>query len=181
MQAVETFRRNVSTRAVRPALLVAIGLAMLAATAACAGGPQSTPTTSPAPSGSPTAALPTTTITFTNINGQNVRLTVEIADDPAERTRGLMFRESLPEDAGMLFVHEDDTEAGFWMKDTAVPLSIAFVSAAGVILHIEDMEPLTVKLHYSPQPFRYAVEANRGWFARNGIGVGDTLQLPHAN
>ncbi len=89
-----------------------------------------------------------------------------------------MFRESLAEDAGMLFVFERETEAGFWMKNTLVPLSIAFISAGGVILHIEDMEPLTENLHYSPQPYRYAVEANQGWFARNSIGVGDTLQPP---
>lgn len=166
-------RRNLG--GTRAALTLVVGLTLLATIISCGGGRESTPTTPPAPSGSPTAVLPTTTITFTRPDRHTVELRVEIADDPAERTRGLMFRESLPEDAGMLFVHEDDSEAGFWMKDTPAPLSIAFVSAAGMILHIEEMEPLTVKLHYSPQPFRYAVEANRGWFASNGIGVGDTV------
>jgi hypothetical protein len=105
-------------------------------------------------------------------------LTVEIADSPEERARGLMFRDSLPADAGMLFVWPGDTLSPFWMKDTLIPLSIAFIDADGVILHIEDMEPLDETLHVSPKPYRYAVEANQGWFEEHGIEVGDGVTLP---
>lgn len=107
-----------------------------------------------------------------------VPLEVEIADTPEKRAKGLMDRESLPDLAGMLFVWPEDTASGFWMKDTLIPLSIAFIDANGVIVHIEDMEPLDETLHRSPKPYRWTVEANQGWFEEHGIGVGDTTQMP---
>jgi uncharacterized membrane protein (UPF0127 family) len=110
--------------------------------------------------------------------GHEATLTVEIADTAEERQVGLMNRQSLAEDAGMLFIHEHDTETGYWMENTFVPLSIAFVSAGGVIIDIQDMEPLTQDLHRPDQPYRYAVEANQGWFGDNGVRVGDVVQLP---
>jgi len=103
---------------------------------------------------------------------------VEVADSAEERTRGLMFREGLPEDEGMLFVFDGDTTSGFWMKDTLIPLSIAFLTSDGAIIDIQDLEPLDVTLHYAPSPHRWAVEANRGWFERNGVQVGDQVELP---
>lgn len=117
-------------------------------------------------------------VTFQTEAGQVRRLKVEIADTPEERARGLMGRRTLAEDAGMLFVWTEETQSGFWMKDTFVPLSIAFIDAAGVILHIEDMQPLEKTLHYSPGPYRYAVEANQGWFRENGVEPGDRAVLP---
>jgi uncharacterized membrane protein (UPF0127 family) len=110
--------------------------------------------------------------------GNEAALYVEVADETEERQRGLMNRDSLPEDAGMLFVYEDDTGTGFYMKDTTVPLSIAFISAGGSIIDIQDMEPLLEEVHSSPAPFRYAVEVNQGWFERNDVRVGDLVQLP---
>jgi uncharacterized membrane protein (UPF0127 family) len=107
-----------------------------------------------------------------------VPLQVEIADTPEQRSRGLMGRESVPEDAGMLFVWTEDTESGFWMKDTLVPLSVAFVDAAGVIVDIQDMQPLDETLRHSAAPYRYAVEANQGWFAEHAVEVGDGVMLP---
>ena len=107
-------------------------------------------------------------------------LYVEIADTPEERARGLMNRESLPEDAGMLFVWPEDTASGFWMKDTVIPLSIAFIDAGGKIVGIQDMQPLDETLHHSPSPYRYAVEANQGWFAERGIAAGDSVTLPES-
>jgi uncharacterized membrane protein (UPF0127 family) len=110
--------------------------------------------------------------------GNEAVLFVEVADEGDERNTGLMGRASLPADAGMLFVYPEDTSTGFFMKDTEVPLSIAFISAAGSIIDIQDMEPLSEEVHSSPAPFRYAVEANQGWFEENDVGVGDLAQLP---
>jgi uncharacterized membrane protein (UPF0127 family) len=106
-----------------------------------------------------------------------VDLLVEIADSPEERSRGLMFRESLPEDQGMLFIFESDGQHNFYMRNTLVPLSIAFIKADGTIVEIEDMEPQTEELHSGPEPYRYAVEANQGWFERNGIRAGGARAL----
>ncbi len=126
------------------------------------------------------AATPgaTTNVTFENSRGEDVTLTVEIADTPDERARGLMGREALSADSGMLFVWPEDTGSGFWMKDTLIPLSIAFIDSGGAIVDIQDMEPLDETLHRSPKPYRWAVEANQGWFEEHGIGVGDTTQMP---
>lgn len=123
---------------------------------------------------------PDRVIVFTNGSGDEVPLNVEVADSPDLRSEGLMNRESLAEDAGMLFIWPEDSASGFWMKDTLIPLSVAFVGEDGTILHIADMEPLDETLHRSPEPFRYAVEVNQGWFEENGIGVGDVLDVGEA-
>jgi len=120
----------------------------------------------------------TATLQFDTGSGVRPLLYVEVADSAEERAQGLMRRESLPEDTGMLFVWPEDTESGFWMKDTLVPLSIAFVDAGGTIVDIQDMAPLDETLHYSASPYRYAIEAGQGWFAENGIAVGDRVVLP---
>ncbi len=117
-------------------------------------------------------------VRFQGSGGRTVDLAVEIADTPEERQRGLMSRESLPPDQGMLFDFGGETQAGFWMKDTKVPLSIAFISAAGVLLDIQDMAPLTTNLHYPPGAYAYAVEANQGWFAGHGVAAGSRAELP---
>lgn len=125
------------------------------------------------------AATPgaTTNVTFENSRGEDVTLTVEIADTPDERVRGLMGRESLNADSGMLFVWPEDTASGFWMKNTLIPLSIAFIDSGAVIVDIQDMEPLDETLHRSPKPYRWAVEANQGWFAAHAIKAGDAAQV----
>lgn len=115
------------------------------------------------------------TVAFTSGGGQRVELKVEIADTPEKMVRGLMFRERLPEDQGMLFDFAVQTQAPFWMKDTSIPLSIAFISADGLIIDIQDMQPFSEELHRSPQPYRLAVEVNQGWFQEHGIKIGDTL------
>lgn len=138
------------------------------------------PAESPAETGdsSTPISLPVTTVVFTNSAGERVELQVEIADEPGERSVGLMFRESMPEDAGMIFLYEEDHLGGFYMKNTLIPLSIAFVDAGGTIVDIQDMEPETVETHRPPEPYRNAIEANQGWFDRNGIDVGDTVDIP---
>jgi uncharacterized protein len=133
------------------------------------------------PTGEPTASpdptpIPLTAV-FTNSAGDHISLSIEIADTPDERATGLMNRPSLPEDAGMLFDFGADTNSGFWMRNTLIPLSIAFINSDGEILHIEDMQPMTEDLHFSPSLYRYAIEVNQRWYADNGIGVGDTVVL----
>jgi len=101
-----------------------------------------------------------------------------VADTPEERNLGLMFRRSLPESRGMLFVFEKTNRQIFWMKDTPLPLSIAFLDEDGRVLGLADMEALDqARYHASPPKTRYAVEANRGWFQRKGIRPGDTAQI----
>jgi uncharacterized membrane protein (UPF0127 family) len=144
--------------------------------------PSSTPSTTasarPAsPTPSPAATGLPLTAEFTNSAGQAVTLSIEIADTSEERAIGLMNRESLAEDAGMLFDFQADVQTGFWMKNTLVPLSIAFIDKDRVIVHIEDMEPQTENLHFSPSLYRYAIEVNQGWYAENDIEVGDRVEL----
>lgn len=107
-----------------------------------------------------------------------VPLKVEIADTPRSRQTGLMFRERLPEDEGMLFVFKRVDYLSFWMKNTLIPLSIAFIDADGKIVQMEDMEPLDEQTHHrSAQPVLYALEVNQGWFERHGVHVGDRVEF----
>jgi uncharacterized protein len=105
------------------------------------------------------------------------RLVVEIAAQPVQRERGLMFRSALPSDGGMLFVFPEAAELSFWMKHTSLPLSIAFVGGDGHILNIEDMQPFDTTLHRSAGPARAALEGPKGWFAERGIAPGDAVQF----
>jgi uncharacterized membrane protein (UPF0127 family) len=107
----------------------------------------------------------------------NPSVFVEVADDPRERALGLMYRESLDPDWGMLFVFETPTRAAFWMKDTLVPLSIAFVAADGTVVDVQDMAPLTLDPHGPLDQYKYALEVNAGWFAERGIGQGSVASI----
>ena len=102
---------------------------------------------------------------------------VELAVARDDRDLGLMFRELLPEDAGMLFIFPDDRALGFWMKSTRIALTIAYLDSAGYILELHDAEPLDETPIVAGQPCRYALEMNRGWFARHGIEVGAQVVL----
>ena len=104
-------------------------------------------------------------------------LWLEVAATPEDRTRGLMFRESLPWDTGMLFVFEQPSVAGFWMRNTLIPLSIAWLDRDGTIVDIQDMQPLTDEVHAPAAPYVYAIETNQGWFEANGVGVGQRVLL----
>lgn len=103
-------------------------------------------------------------------------LRVEVVATQTERARGLMYRKHLGKDDGMLFVYPDSAPRSFWMKDTTLPLSIAFINKKGKILRIRDMTPLDVKPVKSVVPASYAVEVNRGWFEANGVEVGDMVK-----
>lgn len=103
---------------------------------------------------------------------------VEIAQDDATRTRGLMFRNEMPDDQGMLFIFPMPQPLSFWMKNTYLPLDIAFITPLGIISDIHQMAPLdTVPRYSSSVPAQFALEVNQGFFARHGIAVGDTVQL----
>ena len=104
------------------------------------------------------------------------RIRAEIADSPATRERGLMHRESMAPGAGMVFVFEQDALHCMWMKNTLIPLSVAFIDASGAIVSIADMQPRSEQSHCAAQPARYALEMNRGWFAERGIRPGARLR-----
>jgi uncharacterized protein len=145
---------------------------ILAAGLAACGGGEGT--------GEPTP-VPRSAVTFEDQDGViDSTLFVEVADAPDEHRRGLMGVEHLPADEGMAFVFEEPTETTFWMKDTLIPLSIAFVDAGGVIVGVREMPPCEADPCPSygvDRPFVLAVEANRGWFTDRGIGAGDRANL----
>jgi len=114
---------------------------------------------------------PTRTLTI-----RDQKFEVEIAATPQTRALGLMNRFSLRTDHGMLFVFETPQPLAFYMKNTYVPLSIAFVDARGKILNIEDMRPLDESTHWSKGQALYAIEMRQGWFASKGIGAGDMVE-----
>ncbi len=99
----------------------------------------------------------------------------ELANDFDSRGRGLMFRESLQPNHGMLFVFEDSAEQCMWMKNTLIPLSVAFIARDGTIVNIEDMKPRTETTHCAKRPVPFALEMAHGWFAARGIKSGQKL------
>lgn len=117
-------------------------------------------------------------VTFVNALDEEVTLNVEFAITPQEKANGLANRESLPEDSGMMFLYAEDHQGGFYMKDTTIPVSIAFIQADGTIVDIQDMEPLTEDFHRPEVPYRHAIEANQGWFVNNFITAGLVADLP---
>jgi len=138
----------------------------------------------PAPSNKstmpPGALGPLPTLQF-EINGVSVEIEVAISQD--EQKQGLMYRESMPENHGMLFVYKEPRYMSFWMKNTKIPLSIAYIKEDGTISNIEKMDPPTSPLapldsHYSKYKCTYALEMNQGWFEKHGIKAGDKINLP---
>ncbi len=117
-------------------------------------------------------------ITILNSVNKRVILKAEIAESDAEKSKGLMFRKMLPGDAGMLFRFYTDAPLNFWMKNTYISLSIAYIDSSGIIREIYDMTPLDTSVEYpSRYPARYALEVNRGWFARHNIARGSRIIL----
>ena len=105
-------------------------------------------------------------------------LEVELATTTEARICGLSHRDKLPENNGMLFIYPTLGPRTFWMKDTHIPLSIAFFDDSGRILSIQHMTPIqTAERYHSLEPVRYALEVNQGWFAEHGIGVGDIVEM----
>jgi len=103
-------------------------------------------------------------------------VSAEVAQTPDQRALGLMYRFSLPADHGMLFVFPEPQPLGFWMRNTYIPLSIAFIAPDGHIVNIEDMKPQSEETHWSRGPAMYALEMKKGWFAERGIGPGAVVK-----
>jgi len=110
------------------------------------------------------------------INGNT--LNIEIAETEKEKQTGLMYRKILDKDSGMLFVFESDRKLSFWMENTYIPLSIAFISSDGVIKEIRDMTPLSLEPIVSKNYARFALEVNKGYFEEKNIIEGDVVILP---
>ena len=121
------------------------------------------------------AAAPSAELIPIRVGGIEIR--VELADEPAERQTGLMFRESLAENQGMLFAYPEERTLGFWMKNTLIPLDIAYIDREGRIVDIKQMEPQSAETHNSAAPAMYALEMNQGWFEANGIRIGDLIEF----
>jgi hypothetical protein len=108
-----------------------------------------------------------------NAGIHNIR--AEVARTPEQRSIGLMHRREMPVNDGMLFVFEQPAQQCFWMKNTLLPLSIAFLADDGTVVNIADMKPQALDAHCSARPVRYALEMNQGWFAKRGIQTGSQL------
>jgi uncharacterized membrane protein (UPF0127 family) len=106
-----------------------------------------------------------------------VKITAEIAVTEEERSRGLMFRKELADGKGMIFVFDRDQQLSFWMKNTFIPLSIAFIASDGRIMEIRDMQPHDLSSVLSSRSVRYALEVPQGWFSRAGINPGDKVTI----
>lgn len=109
-------------------------------------------------------------VTSLNIGVHLIQAEVAVTDD--ERARGLMFREKLGENEGMVFRFPRLGKACMWMKNTLLPLSVAFIGEDGRIINIEDMQPQSLDSHCAKKPARYALEMNRGWFSKRNIQPG---------
>ena len=124
------------------------------------------------------ALYPTIEIAVAGPDGHEATLTVEVVHRPRERQQGLMFRRSLAEDRGMLFLYASDRDGGFWMKDTYIPLTIAYIDAEWRVLELRSGRPLDETVLTPGQPYRYVLEVNEGWFDRNRLNNGARLIVP---
>jgi uncharacterized protein len=151
---------------VRPVVSVALFIVLVA----CGGAEGGVP-----------ATVPRSAVTFEDQEAMTAStLFVAVADAPNEHRQGLMGVEHLPTDEGMAFVFDEPTQTSFWMKDTLIPLSIAFIDEGGVIVGVREMRPCEADpcpTYGVGRPYVLAVEANRGWFADHGIGPGDRANL----
>ena len=103
------------------------------------------------------------------------RIDTQVAATPEQRQTGLMWRKEMPQHEGMLFVFEQPSQQCFWMKNTLLPLTAAFVEDDGTVVNLADMKPQTTDPHCSAKPVRYVLEMNKGWFAKKGIKAGSRL------
>ena len=103
-------------------------------------------------------------------------INAELASTPQQREIGLMFRNAMPANDGMLFVFEQPGQQCFWMRNTLIPLSVAFIGDDGTVVNIDDMKPQTLDSHCSAKPVRFVLEMNEGWFAKRCIKMGSRLR-----
>lgn len=174
MSAPSSFSRLPYQQKIAATLLaiVAAILAVALATMAVASFVSCVPSGGAAPAGKPQSGLDTAVLR----SGQ-VEIVAELAISPAEQETGLMHRTELKDGHGMLFIYTEDRRLSFWMKNTLIPLSIAYLGADGTIKEIHDMEPRSLAAVNSERYVRYALEAPLGWFGRVGLGPGDRFDL----
>lgn len=146
---------HIKTQPFRLALLAFVLLMLGAAQAQPAGEPQRLP--------------------VTQLRAGMHLIQAEVAQNDQQRAIGLMHRRSMPVNNGMLFIFEAPSQQCFWMRNTLLPLSIAFVADDGSIVNISDMQPMSDDSHCSAKPVRYALEMNQGWFAKRGLKAGSKL------
>ncbi len=108
-------------------------------------------------------------------SGKRERLLVELAENALQRSQGLMYRQELKDGAGMLFIFEREDTLSFWMKNTYIPLSIAFFSETGLLIDIQEGKPLSTEHIVSRRPARYALEVPLGWFEKKDLKLGTVL------
>jgi uncharacterized membrane protein (UPF0127 family) len=123
--------------------------------------------------------LPTARITVSSATVTE-ELIVELATTTPQHVQGLMFRTALAENHGMLFIFDRDRDGGFWMKNTYIPLDIAYLAEDGTVLEIVHGVPLDETVLTPQRPYRYVLEVNGGWFERHGLGVGAKVSIPSA-
>lgn len=121
----------------------------------------------------PAGHYPTPNAVFHTRDGNVILLRLEVASTEAQREYGLMYRTSLDPDSGMVFVWTSPVQDSFWMENTLIPLTVAFISADGRVQETQDMQAETCTFHTPSQPYQYAIEANLGYFVANGIKPGD--------
>lgn len=105
-------------------------------------------------------------------------INAQVAANPQQRAVGLMFRKDMPVNEGMLFAFEQASEQCFWMKNTLIPLTAAFVADDGTIVNLADMQPQSLASHCSSKPVRFVLEMNQGWFDKRGLKAGSRLSGP---
>lgn len=119
---------------------------------------------------------PQTNLQRVKISAGMHQIDAQVAQTPEQRQIGLMFRRNMPPHEGMVFVFDQAGEQCFWMKNTLLPLTAAFVDDDGTIVNMADMKPQTTEAHCSAKPVRYVLEMNKGWFAKRGVKPGAKLQ-----
>jgi len=119
--------------------------------------------------------LPQTNLPRIKLQAGMYQIDTQLAQTPDQRSMGLMFRKEMPQHEGMLFVFEQPATQCFWMKNTFLPLTAAFVADDGTIVNLVDMKPQTTDSHCSTKPVRFVLEMNQGWFAKKGLKAGSRL------
>ena len=114
----------------------------------------------------------------TNLTAGFHQIEVQVASTPVQQATGLMYRAEMPQHEGMLFIFPESKQQCFWMKNTLIPLTAAFVADDGTVVNLEDMQPQTTKSHCSAKPVRFVLEVNQGWFTKKGLKAGLRLAGP---
>jgi hypothetical protein len=118
---------------------------------------------------------PQLTLPRTKLSAGMFQIDTQLATTPEQQQKGLMFRKEMPQHEGMLFIFEQPSQQCFWMKNTLLPLTAAFVADDGTIVNLADMKPQTLDSHCSTKPVRFVLEMNLGWFAKKGLKAGSRL------